>query len=111
MRFSGLIILLAALVMAGCGGGANPTGIAGTSNNNSNTKNGAPNTPPDNIKRVTVSELRDGLEQGKAVVVDVRGEAAYKQEHIKGALDIPETQLTSRAGELPKDKLIVFYCS
>lgn len=85
---------------------------------NSNAKgngNSAPtlarNTPPDNVPRVTIAELRDMLEQQKAVVVDVRGDTAYEQEHIKGALDIPESQLGGRLNELPKDKLIVLYCS
>ncbi|HEV7844250.1 MAG TPA: rhodanese-like domain-containing protein, partial [Pyrinomonadaceae bacterium] len=62
-------------------------------------------------RRVTIAELRDMLDQGKAIIIDVRGDASYNQEHIKGALDIPEAQLMSRVGELPKDKLIVFYCS
>lgn len=108
MRLLGSVILLAAAMLVGCSADNRSAGVTGTGN--SNTKS-APNTPPDNIKRVTVSELRDALEQGKAVVVDVRGEAQYKDEHIKGALNIPENQTSSRVGELPKEKLIVFYCS
>jgi glucose/arabinose dehydrogenase len=68
-------------------------------------------TPEDSVRRVTVEELRAALEKGKAIVVDVRGQEAYKIAHIKGALSIPEADLKSRLGELPKDKLIVFYCS
>jgi 3-mercaptopyruvate sulfurtransferase SseA len=107
-------------MFAGCSGNnnqpANVSGKGSSSNSNSNSGSSkapvpAPNTPPDNVRRVTISELRDMLEQGKAVVVDVRGSDTYQQEHIKGALDIPESQLTARMGELPKDKLIVFYCS
>ena len=104
------IVLLAAVMMTGCGGNnqtANGSGKGGGSNAPAN----APNTPPDNVRRVTIAELRDMIDQGKAVAVDVRGDEAYKQEHIKGALNIPENQLTTRAGELPKDKLLAFYCS
>jgi hydroxyacylglutathione hydrolase len=67
--------------------------------------------PQDNVRRVTIAELRDMLDQGKAVVIDVRGDSMYNVEHIKGALNISEAQLNARAGELPKDKLIVLYCS
>lgn len=104
-------VLLAAALMAGCGGNSNqPANVSGKGN--SNTPVAAPrNTPPDDVRRVTIAELRDMMEQGKAVAVDVRGNDSYKQEHIKGALDIPENQLSARTGELPKDKLLVFYCS
>ncbi len=108
MRLSGLIILLAAAMLAGCSANSRPANIAVTGNSNPAS---SPNTPPDSIKRMTVSELRDALEQGKALVVDVRSEAQYKEEHIKGAVNIPENQIASRAKELPKDKLLVFYCS
>lgn len=101
------MILLAAAMFTGCGG--QPANVARTGNSAA-PLNGR-NAPPDNVRRVTITELRDALNLGKAVVVDVRGGSAYSQEHIKGALDIPENQLASRAGELPKDKLIVAYCS
>lgn len=67
--------------------------------------------PADGVRRVTVDELRAALEKGTAIVIDVRGEDQYKAGHIKGALWIPGDQIGSRAKELPKDKLIVAYCS
>lgn len=67
--------------------------------------------PADGVRRVTVDELRAALEKGTAIVVDVRGEDQYKAGHIKGALWIPGDQIANRAKELPKDKLIVAYCS
>jgi 3-mercaptopyruvate sulfurtransferase SseA len=112
MRLSGsvaVVVLVAAAMIAGCGRdrlAANSSG-AGNGNVSANGRN----TPPDNVRRVTITELRDMLDQGKAIVIDVRGDSSYNIEHIKGALDIPETQLSARAGELPKDKLIVLYCS
>lgn len=106
-----LVMVAAAVVAAGCGVNSNqPANVAVKGNSNAPAA-AANNTPPDNVRRVTVAELRDMLEQNKAVVVDVRGTDAYRQERIKGALDIAENQLSSRTGELPKDKLIVFYCS
>jgi len=65
----------------------------------------------DGVRRVTVEELRAALDKGTAIVVDVRGESSYKAGHIKGSLWIPETEIAGRAKELPKDKLIVTYCS
>lgn len=111
---AGLALLVAAL-LTGCSGGSSSGGnqtANGSGKGSSNAPgNTARNTPPDNIRRVTITELKELLEQGKAVVVDVRGDEAFKLERIKGAVNIPENQITARAGELPKDKLIAFYCS
>lgn len=68
-------------------------------------------TPADGVRRISVEELRVALEKGTAIVVDVRGEEQYKAGHIKGALWIPSEKIASRTKELPKDKLIVAYCS
>jgi rhodanese-related sulfurtransferase len=42
------------------------------------------------------------------LVVDVR--IGPKPSRIKGALDIPEPEITQRLSSLPKDRLIVLYC-
>jgi 3-mercaptopyruvate sulfurtransferase SseA len=68
-------------------------------------------TPADGVRRVSIEELRSALEKGTAIVVDVRGEDQYKAGHIKGAVWIPENEIANRTKELPKDKLIVTYCS
>ena len=112
MRLFALIaaaIIFTVAAFTGCSNSQStqPAGVGKAGNTaQSNTR-----TPPDNVRRVTIAELRDAMEQGKAVAIDVRAEASYNFEHIKGALNIPEAQIASRAGELPKDKLIVLYCS
>jgi len=71
----------------------------------------APTTPNDGVRRVTTAEVRDAMEKGTAVVVDVRSAEAYKLGHIKGSLSIPEPEIVSRKDELPRDKTIILYCS
>ena len=51
------------------------------------------------------------LAKNEAVVIDVRSEDSYNAAHIKGAKLIPEVEVVKRSDELPKDKLIVTYCS
>ena len=68
-------------------------------------------TPNDGVRRMTTAELRDALEKGTAVVVDVRSAESYKVGHIKGAQNIPEAEIASRKDELPRDKTIALYCS
>ena len=63
------------------------------------------------MRRVGPAELQKMIEAGEAVAVDVRVKGEYNQGHIKGSLSIPRTELPARLAELPKDKLLVFYCA
>ena len=65
----------------------------------------------DGIRRVTITELKDLLASNQAVIIDVRNAESYKASHIKGSTLIPEAEVAKRSDELPKDKLIVTYCS
>ena len=64
----------------------------------------------DGVKPVTTIEtvMRWKIE---AIIVDVRGDVPYKQNHIKGSISIPLEQVAARVKELPRDKMIVTYCS
>ena len=103
------------LLVAAC----NPEAYSGKANTNKAQPPGVASAPPavppaqpaDSVRRVTIDELKTMLAENKAVVVDVRGDAAYKTGHIKGARMIPAAEIDKHADELPKDKLIVTYCS
>jgi hypothetical protein len=65
----------------------------------------------DGVRRMGAVQLQGLLESGSAVVYDTRPKAAYDAEHIKGSLSMPYDEVGKRAGELPKDKTLVFYCT
>ena len=65
----------------------------------------------DGVRRITPAELREAVLQNKAVVIDVRSESSYDAGHIKGARLIPVNDISARASELPRGKMIVTYCS
>ncbi len=65
----------------------------------------------DEIPRITVEELKAELDKGSVTVIDTRGTMSYEILHMPGALDIPEQDIRSRVGELPRDGLIVTYCT
>ena len=65
----------------------------------------------DGVRRVTVSELEGLLARNEAVVIDVRNQASYDESHIRGSKLIPEAEVLKRTDELPRNKLIVTYCS
>lgn len=65
----------------------------------------------DGVRRITPAEAREALAKGTAVMVDVRGEAAYKSGHIKDAILIPVNEVGARINKFPRNKLIITYCA
>lgn len=68
-------------------------------------------TPSDGAPRITVTELKEAVDKGTVLIIDARGPEAYEQEHIKGSINILEANLDSHIDSLPRDKMIVTYCS
>jgi hypothetical protein len=67
--------------------------------------------PYPEIERVALTEAKAAYDQREAVFVDVRGEQYYQQNHITGALSLPEEQLPDRLGELDTQAWIITYCT
>lgn len=66
----------------------------------------------DKMPRLTATEAKQLVDAGQAVIIDVRGSEAYKQIHIKGALDIHLADLEAgKFDNLPKNKRIIAYCT
>lgn len=59
--------------------------------------------------QVHVSEIRNLVESG-AYIVDVREEKEYRSGHLKGAHNIPLSQLHERMNEIPKDVPVYLHC-
>lgn len=62
-------------------------------------------------RRISREEAMKLVKADKAVFVDVRSRQSYDAGHIKGALSIPGSQLTSRLKELPYGKMVITYCA
>jgi 3-mercaptopyruvate sulfurtransferase SseA len=73
----------------------------------------AEKAPPasEEARRINAADARKALANNEAVLVDVRPKESYDAEHAQGALLIPLNDVSARAGELPKDKLIITYCT
>src|SRR3989442_12987471 len=102
--------LLAVAALTGC----NSNELTRVKGSGSASASGSPATrlpPGDDARRITPAELKDALVSNSAVLIDVRGEAAYKDGHIKGARLIPYADILAHVDELPRDKTIVTYCS
>ena len=67
--------------------------------------------PADGARRISGAEAIAAVAKGNAVLIDVRPKDAYEASHAKGAKNIPLNELPSHLSELPKDKLIITYCT
>lgn len=65
----------------------------------------------ESAKRIERTEAIKMVDEGKAVWVDVRPKDQYEIGHIKGALNIPLSDLMTRMKELPPHKYIITYCA
>lgn len=59
---------------------------------------------------VSPDDTRRALEDGTATIVDVRRPEERAEGLIEGALEIDLDELTQRAGEIPRDRTVIFYC-
>lgn len=63
------------------------------------------------VQRITLADAKSLLDNGTAVLLDARSARAYSSEHAAGAISLPEAEVIARFGELPADKVLIFYCT
>ncbi len=61
------------------------------------------------FKQVNVDKVRE-LVENKNIIIDVREIGEYERGHIKGAINIPLSELRERIKEIPKDKPVYLHC-
>jgi phage shock protein E len=90
----------------------NPVNAAPAPTANASNSTFPAQNPEAKIARIKADEAKRLVAEEKAIIIDVRGTEAYKQTHIKGSLDIPLGKLeTGDFAGLPKDKIIIAYCT
>jgi len=100
------IIFAVAVFLAAC------NAIDQTVNRNTpKTPLGPETTYADGARRITPAELDTLMKDGQVYVVDVRNQAMYDTGHIPGSRLIPSNEIANHLNELPRDKMIVTYCS
>jgi len=104
-------VVFGIVVLAACNSNEGKNNVASNGGKPATVSTPTINPPSDGVRRITTVELRDAIDKGAAIIVDVRPAVSYQQSHIKGAIHIPLEEVASRLGELPRDKMIVTYCS
>jgi len=68
-------------------------------------------TYADGARRITIPELESLMKNNEVLVLDVRDQRMYDTGHIPGSRLIPAGEILNHLSELPRDKMIVAYCS
>src|SRR5688500_14463323 len=107
MHLKFIILLIGAVMLTSCNAADSAVNI------NAQAPRPAPSAAArtQGARRITTGELEKMLKDGTAFVVDVRSQDAYDMGHIPGSKLIPDGEIPNRVNELPRDKMIVTYCS
>ena len=70
-----------------------------------------PKNPADEARRITADELHKLWEKKDVLIIDTRGEPEYKASHIPGSISVPASEVATKLEELPRNKMIVAYCT
>jgi len=62
------------------------------------------------VPRISAEDAKKDFDAGNAIFVDSRGDAAWKQERLPGALSIP-LPTDDKLAMLPVGKKIITYCT
>ena len=67
--------------------------------------------PYPEISRVSLTDAKAALDNGTAILLDVRSAEAFAGQHIAGAINIPTAEIEARLGELDPNAWIIPYCT
>ncbi|MEI2358932.1 ArsR/SmtB family transcription factor [Mesobacillus zeae] len=62
------------------------------------------------LEGITLSELKDRMDKGEVLLLDVRPKEEYEKSHIPGAVNIPIEELDDKLSSLPANFDVVAYC-
>lgn len=114
MRFNLMMIAVLLLcfgILTACQDAAEPLKVERANTNTTTAPQTDEHAHTDDAPRITLEEAKKDFDAGKAVFVDTRAEVIYKNEHIKGAINVPTEAVEMRYKEIPTDKKIIAYCS
>ena len=112
-----LAIALIAFTLLSCSPAATPTSEpqlppAGAGQSPTLATDGLPQTEAE-VPRVLVEEAFNAVQNGEAIIVDVRSLQSYLTSHAAGALSVPLVQIETdlESADLDKEQWIITYCT
>ena len=97
-----MLVLVTTAIVISCNKGTSKQQI---------TQLNPPTTYADGARRITIPELEALMKNNEVYVIDVRSQQQYDDGHLPGSRLIPAGEILNHVNELPRDKMIVTYCS
>lgn len=69
----------------------------------------ASNLLNEEFRQINIDKVRELVEAG-SIIIDVREPGEYTRGHIKGAVNIPLSQIRERVNEIPRDQPVYLHC-
>ena len=63
------------------------------------------------VSRTTIADVLPKLGSDDVLIVDVRSDLEFGEQHVQGAVNVPAYVSDDKLAELPKDKEILVYCA
>lgn len=63
------------------------------------------------VERTDAADALKAMQDGSAILLDVRSQAEFEKQHIDGAVVIPLAELEQRYSELDSQRWIITYCT
>jgi hypothetical protein len=63
------------------------------------------------VPRLTLDEAKEHFDNGTAIFIDTRSQAEFDREHIAGAIYGRSLSASELVNTLPKDQLVITYCT
>jgi len=112
LKFLIVIAMTGLTLVSACGDAAPPVSVSPSpSPTKAKVADSHDHEGEDDVPRISLADAKKEYDAGNAVIIDVRDESAYKQEHIKGSLNIPVAQIDANVDKIPKGKKVIAYCS
>ncbi len=114
------VLLFSSIILVGSFVSSCEASKTNTAVSNSATKQATPSVSPpavpsqpqiDNAARISLADAKKAFDDGSAIFIDTRSDSTYKQEHIKGSINIPAGTVDANISKLSKGKKLIAYCS
>lgn len=63
------------------------------------------------VPRITAYEAKKLFDEGKLILANAHEREGYNKGHIVGSISLPNGEVQNMDIELPRDKIIAFYCT
>lgn len=103
MRFSLIVLIVTALMLAACGGAAAPVAEAPEAVAEAPAELSLPPS-------VDVQTTADVMVRDDVIVLDVREQWEYDEAHIPGVVHLPMNDIPANLDQIPQDQTVIVSC-